>query len=273
LYRLEDSEINQLVYKRYRLSNKTTRIAENNAYKQFILNNIKCDKIPLKDIENLKYKEESLKDYFINYNKCVGENPTYVETTEKRKFFNFSIKGGLDNSTARVVNTQGGQRDLELGNSTDFRYGVEAEFMLTFRNNKWSLFLEPSLRSSSGSSSVPRDNIQGGFLNAEFQYKSFELPVGARYYIFLNKNTQVFFNAAYVFDFRNEDTFLTFSRADGSDLGEFRNLRSKSNLFFGAGIRIFDRLSGEIRFYTSRMVLERFVRYSNTAFIIEIRIF
>jgi hypothetical protein len=272
-YKLKDTNITQLIYKRYILPYRSSIVAENNAYKQWISNNLMCGDLSIRDVENLDYKEKDLKNYFIIYNECNSEKPKYVETIEKRKIFSLNIKGGIDYSSAKVVNTQDGGRNLELGNSTDFRYGIEAEFILPFRNNKWIIFLEPSLRSSSASVSVPRDNLQGGFLNADFEYKSFELPIGVRHYIFLNQGTQLFINAAYVFDFRNEDTLLAFSRSDGSELEGFRNLRSKSNFFIGAGIRVFDRLSGEIRFYTNRSVLWRFVRYSNTALVIGFRLF
>jgi hypothetical protein len=273
-YKLKETRITQLIYKRYILPNRSTSVAENNDYKQWISNNLMCGDLSIDDIEKLNYKEKDLKNYFIIYNKCNSEKPKYVETIEKRKVFNLNIKGGIDYSSAKVVNTQDGGRDMELGNSTDFRYGIEAEFILPFRNNKWSIFLEPSLRSSSTSVSEPRDNLQGGFLNTDFEYKSLELPIGVRHYIFLNKGTQLFLNTAYVLDIRNNDTSVAFSRSDGSDLGGgYRNLRSKSNIFIGAGIRVFNRLSGEIRFYTTRTVLWQFVRYSNAALVVGFRLF
>ncbi len=64
-YKLNDSEIQQLVYKRYLIDDT---ILENNSFKQELFLKLKCEEIVLNDIKNLRYSNRDLEKLFIKYN-------------------------------------------------------------------------------------------------------------------------------------------------------------------------------------------------------------
>lgn len=70
-YKLNDSEIQQLVYKRYLIDDT---ILENNSFKQELFLKLKCEEIVLNDIKNLRYSNRDLEKLFIKYNKCTGSD-------------------------------------------------------------------------------------------------------------------------------------------------------------------------------------------------------
>ena len=70
-YKLNDSEIQQLVYKRYLIDDI---ILENNSFKQELFLKLKCEEIVLNDIKNLRYSNRDLEKLFIKYNKCTGSD-------------------------------------------------------------------------------------------------------------------------------------------------------------------------------------------------------
>lgn len=279
-YQKEESEIKPLIYKKYKVSvsdsplnnNKSKlKIAENNAYKQTLYNTLNCENQTIKDAERLQYSSKDLKDYFVVYNNCSDHNLSYQEINEKKKSIHLILKTGISFNNVKVTNTVNGDRNIDFGSGSDFRFGFEAELLLPFKNNKWSVFLEPTFHSYTNSASRFEPNVIGETLNAEITYQSIELPLGIRHTIFLTSKVQLFLNAAFIFDF-SRDNIVTFTRKDGSLLSEIKNIEIPTNLFFGVGTRVFDRLSLEARVYSRRGILGNFVNYSNTAIVVGFRV-
>ncbi len=64
----DDSDIEQLVYKSYLVSDNT--VGKNDFFKQQLWNNLKCSSIEFNQIKNLEYKKNSLINFFTKYDKC-----------------------------------------------------------------------------------------------------------------------------------------------------------------------------------------------------------
>ncbi|MBZ9650962.1 hypothetical protein [Psychroflexus montanilacus] len=280
-YQVNTKKIQPLVYKKYRVTTKPNatndgytkvKMAENNTYKQELFNNVFCDDLEIDDVEKLQYKAKDLIIYFKTFNSCNGNQIQYFETKEKRKSFSFYLKGALDRNDVRVTNTVNGGRDIDFGKSFNFRYGVEAEFILPFKNDSWSVFVEPTYHSYSNEASRFSSIQVGETLNAEIQYKSLQVPLGVRRYIYLSKQTRLFFNTAIVMDFSKSNN-VSFTRRDGSAAGEIKNIDIPVNFFLGAGVLAFNRLSLETRIYTRRGILGNFVYYSNASAVLGFKIF
>jgi hypothetical protein len=267
-YQIGNSDIEQLVYKKYLIRDKNKQIGENDAYKQWLFNNLKCEDQSLNDVEKLKYNETSLKKYFIEYNECIGAEIKFIDKKQKVDFlkyldFSFSLKGGVEFGSTKVVNALRENLNTDLGSSEAFRYGVEAEFYLPFLKKQFSFYSDPSYRSISISLSIPDERLTGNLKNVNYNYSSFEIPLGIRYYYYFNEATQLFLNYAYVFDNVGDDSSVEFSRADGTSLGGFSNLKTNESQYFGVGLRAFDRFSGELRFYTNKDIGPN-IEYSNS---------
>ena len=80
------------------------------------------------------------------------------------------------------------------------------------------------------------------------------MPVGARYYFFLDQKSKIFINASMVLDFTSSFIQYTYSPRD-------LRLDSGTNFAFGLGYKYRDRYSLEVRYFTDRDVLGNYGNY------------
>ena len=196
-YTINDSEIKFLEYKNYQLANG--KIGENVRFKQELLNNLQCEKVSKSAVENLKYNENSLVGIFKKYNSCFAteENKIVYKETNKT-LFNLTIRPGLTSSsfTFSYEDSDIYYEDVEanFGQKIGFRIGLEAEIILPFNKNKWSILIEPTYQGYKNEKIVNAKK-------ATIDYQSIELPIGIRHYFFLNDHSKLFANAAFENDF------------------------------------------------------------------------
>lgn len=266
-YQVGDKDIQQLIYKTYRVTQeivngvakeRTNKIDKNNRYKQQLWTDVKCDNIKESDAVKTNYKKNSLVKYFVKYNKCM--DPSFVNTRkqEDRDLFNLTIRPGINFSSLKPNIDQAnffvnnGNRDI--GNFEDksgLRFGIEAEFILPFNKNKWGIFIEPTYQSYK-SELVTKNTTFIGTNTRTYtvDYKSIELPIGLRHYMFLNDKSKLFVNAAYVLDFEFDSTLIV----RNSSTPIVNKLKSKTNIAIGCGYKYNDRYSIEARYATSREI-------------------
>lgn len=257
-YKLNDSEIQQLVYKRY-LINDT--ILVNNSFKQELFLKLKCEEIVLNDIKNLRYSNRDLEKLFIKYNKCTGSDYINYKTKQNKDLFNLTFRPSLNYSSLEIQNSVLGFNDIDFRNKLGIRFGIEAEFILPFNKNKWGIIVEPTYQYFKSEQSKETGNVSGGILVSRIDYKSIELPVGVRYYFYLNDKSKLFTNISYVFDFSNNSS-IKFLRNDDSMLDELE-IKSRRNLALGIGYKYKNRYSMEIRYNTNREILSDYVYWSS----------
>jgi len=128
-YQLNDSEINQLVYKRFLVGNNTSK---NNYFRQQLFLQLKCEEIQLNDLKHLSYSRQDLERLFIKYNECASNNYISFEPKQKKDLFNLGIRPGLNFSSLKIQDPTPDSRVTDFGNSIRMRYGIEAEFIFPF---------------------------------------------------------------------------------------------------------------------------------------------
>ncbi|MEQ8424202.1 MAG: tRNA modification GTPase, partial [Cyclobacteriaceae bacterium] len=187
-YNLDNKKVGQLFYKRFKTNDN--RIGENNQYQQQLLRNLKCKDISLNSIQNIVYRKQALVKFFTNYNECQNSDFTVVEIKGDRNWFNLAIRPGINKSSLAIDNSVSGLRDSDFGKQSNYRLGFEFEFIMPFKGNKLSVIIEPTYQ-----------YFEAGNQIASIDYKSMEIPLGIRYYMFLDKKSKLFVNASYLFDF------------------------------------------------------------------------
>lgn len=164
--------------------------------------------------------------------------------------FNLSIRPGVTFGSASVQ--KAGQERIDFDNKTGFRIGLEAEYIFPFNNGKWSIFIEPTYRNY---------KAEKEFLYVDFitikkttlitaEYNSIEIPIGARYYMFLNKDSAFFINAAIIVDASILDSKIDSSDEGGYDL----DIKADAAMAFGAGFKFKNKYSIEARYHTARNI-------------------
>ena len=246
----ENSSIEQLVCKRYMLSNNL--IADNDKYKQQIWNDLKCQSIQINRLEKLKYNENSLSNIIIEYNKCNNSEFKDYKSKVKKDLFNLTFRAHLNNASLSIENYLT-NNIVDFGNKTSLGFGIEAEFILPFNKNKWAISIEPSFQNYKSSVSQITQYSSGPTLmyNNSVDYSSIEIPLSLRHYMFVNSSSKFFMTFSTIIHF-SFNSSLTYQ----NDIP--LKIETIPNLAFGLGNKFKDKYSLEIRYQSSRSILANY---------------
>ena len=249
-YKINDSEIEQLIYKKYTIDN---RISENTQFKDQLNSQLICTSIKWEELKSLGYTQKDLESIFIKYNECVNSSFKQFGNSKRPKSFHLSIRPGLSTQNLTIENSKAAVENVDFGNKLGFRIGLEAEFILPFNNNKWGILIEPTFQKyySEKNSRVGLSPDVNYVIVAD--YKSVELPIGFRYYLFLNDKSKFFINLSYITDFSSNSN-IEFLRSDGAMIPPLK-IKSGGNFGLGAGYQYNNNLNIELRYHTNREVL------------------
>ncbi len=259
-YKNNDTEIKQLVYKVYSVDNYN--LAKYNYFREQLFIDFKCESISQKEYENLAYEKKDLEKFFVKYNKCNDPNFVSYESKEKKDLFNLTIRPRLNNSSLSTNNNMSETFDLKFDSNTNVSLGIEAEFILPFNKNKWAIIFEPTYQYYKTEKTKETTAFLGGEIFGKVDYKSIELPIGIRHYFFLNNDFKIFANASFVYDF-SSNSKIKFTRNDGTEINSF-DIKSNAGLGFGAGCKLKDKYSIELRYLTARNLLSNYANWSSS---------
>jgi len=243
-YRTKNKPIKQLIYKSFKNANDL--VFKNNQFRSQLNKGLNCATIKKGRTENLSYTKNKLIKFFVDYNECKGTPIVNYAEKSKKDLFSLTIRPGLNSSSLSIQNGEFDSRDTDFGNEVSFRLGLEAEFLMAFNKNKWAIIVEPTYQYFKSEASLPT-------LDVTVNYQSIELPIGVRHYFFLNEQSKIFLNSAFVIDFNSSKSIVDFS-SSAPDL----EIKSKINFAFGIGYKFLDRFSLEVRYFTNRKFFEVF---------------
>ncbi|MEA1898321.1 MAG: hypothetical protein U9N53_11750 [Bacteroidota bacterium] len=222
--------IEQLVFKHYRVEALT--MGSNKYYQQQLFNNIRIYEMDLKDYETIEYKESELIEYFLNYNNSKGVSSIRYKTLKDRESFNLKVVGGFSLAAEFKAENDVIDRELIFDPFFSFTIGLEAEYILPFWKNRFSLFFNPAFVYFKGEEEITRVflTIENTYLY-EINYAAIDLPFGFRYYAFINNQSKAFIDLAFV-------TGLYLNSEITMDSSEYLNLQGANNFRLGAGYSI-----------------------------------
>lgn len=238
-YKKDSSQVNQLIFKKYLTADG--KIDENNMFRQQLWTTLNCKDLSIKNVQNINYDESDLVDFFIKYNNCENAQSNVFKKDQKKSLFNLTIRPGIDLSSLELLYS--GQNYDKQSSIIGFRFGIEAELVMPFHKNKWSVLLEPVYQSFKYDKEVYGQNML-------VESKSITLPVGIRHYFFINNKSKVFVNGSYVMGI-SLDSKIDFD--NGEDLEIKTN---KGNLAFGVGYNFKSKYSVEIRYLTNTDLID-----------------
>ncbi len=248
-YTCDTSGIKQLTYKTYKTPE--FKIGINNDFRQQLWLTLKCPDISMDGISNTGYNKNDLVRLFNKYNNCFNSKSITIESPKKKDLFNLNIRPGVCFSSLSITNSLTPVRDAAFNSRPGFILGIEAEFVMPFLRNKWSVIMEPGIMFLNTGKEIENDRF-------DVEYKSLEVPIGIRHYFFLNDNTRIFINAS-----------LNLNTAIESGIyfktGSKLRIESMENLTVGAGCKYNSRYSIEVRYGFNRNILLNY-RYWNSEY-------
>ena len=245
-YSTSMDNVKQLVFKSYLKSGN--KIGVNNQFRQQLWTELKCDKISIEEVNDLTYTKSDLIVFFKHYNSCKSQHYVNYQKVKKRDFFQLSIRPGLNSSKLSAKNDVIKSRDVVFDKEVGFRLGVEAEMVLPFNKNKWSVFIEPTYQYFKSEKKIPSHTVTAN-------YKSIEVPFGVRYYMYLNNDSRLFINGVFVYDFSINSKIKS---SNGIDL----NISKSANSAFGVGYK-HKNYSLELRYQNKRGLLNKYISWSS----------
>jgi len=255
-YSVTDTSVNQLIFKKYLTDN--LNVAQNNTYKQQLVNDVRCVDARPGSTENIMYTRNALEKYFLNYNRSSGDTIIVKKSNKiKRDLFNLKIASGL-NLSAISIRCADNSKNLSFNNNLSFRLGVESEFILPFNMNKWSIVIEPTYQYFTAEKAHDNDI-------SSVNLRSVEFPIGIRCYFFLDKGIKGYLNGFYISNFSlNFKSNIVYNHSNTLDIAP------RNSFAFGGGIE-YKRISAEIRYYTNRQLSDYMnwtINYNRFSFII-----
>jgi hypothetical protein len=258
-YKTNDSEIIQLVYRRYLIN---FQIAENNNFRQQLFNELSGQEKNVNDIGNMRYSRSELETFFIKYNKTINSNYVDYKSVKKRDLFNLTIRAGLNSSDLKIKNPELNFCNNEYGNKINYRFGVETEFILPYNKNKWSIIIEPTFQYYKSEIKKETNDVWGGFLISKVNYWSIELPVGLRHYFYLNDKSKIFANISGTINLKNS-SYIELTRLDDSPLF-LLEIGSRPSATFGIGYKYKNNFSLEMQYKFKHDILVNYTNWSSS---------
>ncbi|MCY2688474.1 outer membrane beta-barrel protein [Salinimicrobium sp. TH3] len=264
LFSVNDGPVEQLVFKQYQSSTGNQR-KKNNQFRQQLLNNLSCSELGLQDVERLGYSEKTLRSFFKEYHSCTGAD--YVEygilETGEKGALNLKIKLGL-NQAPLEIEREGSMyaigHQVKLDMEPSFRIGLEAEYVFPWNKNKWSVFIEPVYQQVKGEKEFNYVSYNPDKVTTfTVDYSMISVPVGLRHYFFLNDDSRLFVNAAYVFN-----SYVNSNVSDSEEV-YFHEMAIRNNshtVDIGAGYSFRNKFGIEVRYGLPR---EIFADHSSTS--------
>ena len=240
----DHSKATQLLYKEHYDSGS---VRKNFQYRQQLYNLMKDKFDGESRFKKLNYRQADLVKLFKEYNAGEGETTTDYAERKNKGDFNIRFTSGVSLASLEVENRLN-NAEFDFGSKASFRAGMEFEYILPFNNNKWSIFADPhfAFYKDAGTN---EDNIRYAA-----EYKSVEIPVGARHHFYVTPQAKLFVDSMLSFDLAVSDSFISYNAAklEGANTTHFA---------IGAGVA-WNRLSGEVRYNFSRGFLE-YVHWQN----------
>ena len=243
-FKKADAPVQQLIYKEYLVDGK---IASNKSFRQQLYRSFSCPDVGIDFLKETDYRKEELVKLFEKYNTCLGSEYSLYEKDEKWKFQLIPF-AGIDFVSLNV--SQGLMAHGNTFSTTGYRFGAEMDFIFPFYKNKLGVKARVAYTNFSTSSHFEKDFSSGYNYSADysFNYRSFDVSLGPKYYFFLSGSTSIHVDAGLVVSlpinseihFANTGRVLdpeltNFDPAFGYELGvglEFKNIVMGAHYIF-----------------------------------------
>ncbi len=190
-YSVNGSVIQQLIHKEYLLTAEGDFqhhiVMTNDAFKQQLCRDVINEETSFSEATALGYNRNDLIRYFRKFDK-LGKD-SYSGTNENKGAFNLKIKPGIDLSSISITEGGASRYAIDFGTHPNFQFGMEAEYIVPFNKNTWSLFFEPTYQHFKSSKANFRSDLVSINLNL------IDFSLGVRHYFFLNENLKIQLNA------------------------------------------------------------------------------
>ena len=193
-YSVNDSNLQQLVYKTYRATNDNLEIfiGTNNNFRQQLYVDVNIPDYKF-DLSKIMYEQKELEKYFEDYNaQFKTTKKVLVKEKTKKDFFKAAIMVGVNYTNLKVVEVFHPINSQDFGAFISPLIGAEFEFNLPLARNNWSILLQPVYNSKISGKLQNISHSDNQPIESEFSYQGIDIPLGVRYRYSLNSKLKVY---------------------------------------------------------------------------------
>lgn len=247
-----------LIYKKYHPKGDNMLVATNEDYKNQLNSLFSKSDATRKKISVARYNDHDLIEVFDGSNQSIPTASEQENRQSKKGKFNLNIRPGYNfYPEIKIVDFMGNQ---QLPSTSNFRIGIEAEVLLPFNKNKWSLIFEPNYTVyTSKNTKIPSKNINYNQYISFNKYAFIDIPVGVRHYMYINEKSRFFVNTQINLIRIKSTNTKTIDIKDGDYsvlTASFANSKPLSSLMFGTGFNYDNKYTLELRYNTSGEMLK-----------------
>ncbi|WP_264521507.1 hypothetical protein [Flavobacterium sp. N1994] len=234
----------QLIYKKY--IDDDLQVVSNNLYKQQLATYLSQENLDLTVFERLNYSRFDFEKLF----KKVGSKNVVTEEIKKVKYknaFRIYLQPGFSMVSPSITARDNyGSYSFKSGSKLIFRPAVDLEYNLPFNKNKWSIFMNLSaINYSFNGTGKYLTGIYSSDIATDMSYKSMDLGLGVKHYLFLNSKSSIFIDGAYNISMSTNGK-VTYS-------SNFQSLEATNENYFSFGLGYnYNNLIGLEAKYTSK---------------------
>jgi hypothetical protein len=259
-----NNKIELLIYKKYHPKEDNLLVATNEEFKNQLNKLFSDDRVARKNIIYARYNENDLIKIFYGNKQSDSTSDLNKENIPSKKNgkFNLSIRPGYNfYPETKIVNFMDEQR---LPSTSNFRIGVEAEIILAFNKNKWSLIVEPTYAIyTSKEIQTPSKNINYNHYVTLGKYAFIDIPLGIRHYMYVNDKAKFFVNGQINMIRIKTANTKTIDIKDGKYTvltAELAGSKPFSSFVIGAGYSYKNKYTFEVRYNTPGEILKNLDR-------------
>jgi len=241
----DTTEIVPLIFKQYK--SDQDELKENAQFKQQLFVNLGVGCFKSEDFQRLKYYSKDLIKLFVEFNRCIESEFVDFSEDQPRMIFNLQMKAGFNRSSLLLKNFRASSVNTEFDIKNGFKLGLESEFVLPVRRNKWALTVEPTFQ-------YFRDSQPLDYETVSVNYQYLDLALGIRHYFYFDNNSKFFLNGFVLFSF---DLNSSIDYSSGTEL----DIKTYPNFAAGFGYQFNDKFSVECRYQTRRQILADYVNW------------
>lgn len=245
-YRLEDSDIVPLIYKKYEVGitpNFVQRRIYNNTFRGQLALHLTCGN--QNNAEKISYTKKDLVNYFEKYHQCKKKDyKTFESSRTKKGLLLLKPKVGLNSIQLGIKDPIDAAPMAYFGKGNSVGFGVEVAYIFPYNNYQWGLFVESNhLSYKSVSVTVINEVNPDMYKDYMIDYQSIEFPLGLIYHLKLDKNNRFFAKVAFVPHIIFSSSYIAFNAT------EKNKFSSHSSLLSGIGYN-HRGLGVEFKYYT-----------------------
>ncbi len=277
----DNNDAELLIFKEYIIDEK---VAENNSYRQQLYLALNSGKLTESDFKNLKYSTEDLTNLFIKYNASDTNKTVNFTKKQNKDVINFKALLGI-NYLSSYVQPYYTNSQINLDSKIIPGLGIEIGYVLPFNQKKWELFIAPNYQNVNLSNITIFDPIKlyiiypdyskyfdgmgSEIINYKVSFSKIKVPVGIRYFLFLNQKSKIFLNIGFILNhILNSNVSFSDKYFDNNKFSLSEDARSTkiyntTNPFLGIGYS-YNKFNFELRYDVYAPILESNIFYYKT---------